>query len=216
MHMPPVALACRSLHEARQSQQRSKGDISAPLAPEPPFPTVPLHSPCSAKLPHHALKKCLAAAPGPIAMLYGIIPVITDLPLDKALHDKFDCKILRRVHASTATLSGASVRLVMLHGLHGQSLGRTAWSEYSENTPESILAYRKHWEERLQPWASSLSTKRELEEVGFAILQGAVSPQDTDVLLKELPWLLEGGAVKMEQQNKGKGGHDLSLSCTNF
>ena len=71
-------------------------------------------------------------------------------------------------------------------------------------------AYRKHWEERIGQWACSPSTQQELEERGFSILRGAFNAGDVDMLLHELPWHLEGGAVKMEQQNKGSGGYVLS------
>ena len=74
-------------------------------------------------------------------------------------------------------------------------------------SPESVRAYRKHWEDCLQPWARSPATQQELEEHGFSILRAAVCLQDLDAVMDELPWLLEGGAVTMEKQNKGKGGY---------
>ena len=38
-------------------------------------------------------------------------------------------------------------------------------------------------------------------QVGFAILPGALRPMEVDGLLRELPHLLEGGAVRMEEQS---------------
>lgn len=38
-------------------------------------------------------------------------------------------------------------------------------------------------------------------QVGFAILPQALRPMEVDGLLRELPHLLEGGAVRMEEQS---------------
>ena len=93
--------------------------------------------------------------------------------------------------------------------MHGQARpcsfrDRPAWCGQS---PDPVTAYRRRWEECFQPWSRSPSIQRELEEVGFSIVPGALTAIDVDELLQELPWLLEGGPVTMERQNKGKGGH---------
>jgi hypothetical protein len=38
-------------------------------------------------------------------------------------------------------------------------------------------------------------------QVGFAALPGALLPLEVEALLQELPYLVEGGAVRMEQQS---------------
>ena len=38
-------------------------------------------------------------------------------------------------------------------------------------------------------------------QVGFAVLPGALLPLEVEALLQELPYLVEGGAVRMEQQS---------------
>ena len=37
--------------------------------------------------------------------------------------------------------------------------------------------------------------------MGFAVLPGALLPLEVEALLQELPYLVEGGAVRMEQQS---------------
>ena len=96
--------------------------------------------------------------------------------------------------------------------MYGQSYSGHGGNQ--SGSSESVLAYRaayrEHWEERIRQWACSPSTQQGLEEFGFSILPGAFNAGDVDMLLHELPWHLEGGAVKMEQQNKGNGGYVLS------
>eukprot|EP00434_Breviolum_minutum_P006787 symbB.v1.2.005990.t1/scaffold276.1/size251734/12 len=67
---------------------------------------------------------------------------------------------------------------------------------------------REYWQLRLHDWARHPSTQQNLLEVGFAILPQALRPMEVDGLLRELPHLLEGGAVRMEEQSKGNGGYD--------
>lgn len=87
---------------------------------------------------------------------------------------------------------------------------QTAYAAYgsSSASQETAARNREYWQVRLQDWARDPLTQKNLLEVGFAVLPGALQPLEVEALLQELPCLVEGGAVRMEQQSKGSGGYD--------